>query len=283
MVIHWTVNPAPLARLVRSQYNPPNSSRWYNGITSVSKTADRGSIPWRGAISVISSCMNKLEHRTHIFVIFLPGAGGNFLARCLNFLDGAVCFVPSIEKTIPRTFEEKQKILHYKRVYGLKFHERNWVMEEQMLIPYSLVHRVPYIPWARYDIRIAHPDNTNWWQTFMSSGNNNLLLYIDPTGLFDWCLLNALYKNSYWSDDNISNHPRFKNNNEFYKVSLKNIIANEESFMSEFQKICEQLKHTLSLHEETAIRELYRDWITTTLAEKDFENFKETLLGSSIG
>ena len=24
MVMHWTVNPAPLARLVRSQYTPPN-------------------------------------------------------------------------------------------------------------------------------------------------------------------------------------------------------------------------------------------------------------------
>ena len=46
MVIHWTVNPAPLARLVRSQYNPPHITLWYNGITSVSKTANRGSIPW---------------------------------------------------------------------------------------------------------------------------------------------------------------------------------------------------------------------------------------------
>ena len=49
MVIQWTVNPAPLARLVRSQYNPPNMRLWYNGITSVSKTANRGSIPWRRA------------------------------------------------------------------------------------------------------------------------------------------------------------------------------------------------------------------------------------------
>ena len=43
MVIQWTVNPPPLARLVRSQYNPPVLPLGVNGSTTVSKTVGRSS------------------------------------------------------------------------------------------------------------------------------------------------------------------------------------------------------------------------------------------------
>ena len=46
----------------------PNLSLWYNGITSVSKTADRGSIPWRfatqhGLVLCKPSCTTRFSFR----------------------------------------------------------------------------------------------------------------------------------------------------------------------------------------------------------------------------
>ncbi len=32
MVMQWTVNPPPLARLVRSQYTPPNMEMWQSPV-----------------------------------------------------------------------------------------------------------------------------------------------------------------------------------------------------------------------------------------------------------
>jgi hypothetical protein len=100
------------------------------------------------------------------------------------------------------------------------------------------------------------------------------VFYMDPSGVVEWVLLNALYKNSYLSIDWFRDGERMRLDPNIHNISLKNIISGEIEFFEEFEKVCGILEHILTQEEHSALSSLYNQWKKTTLGEDRFEEFK---------
>lgn len=217
-------------------------------------------------------------HFNHVSIFFLPGAAGNFLGRCLNLLDDANCFVDSELLTFPKTLEEKVQLVSYHNVTNRTSTDTVWYdFERKLSLFYCVDHWYDQIEHKKYVIQIRHPDGNEDHNIVRSQNDRNFVIYIDPTDAYEWHFLNCLYKNSFPNVKYFIGAKNIINDPGVYHVNLRNIITDINTFWTEFVKLCNYIEHPISPDVEQAVKNLYEQWITTTLPEDKFKEFKEQI------
>jgi len=214
----------------------------------------------------------------YIFIYFLPGAGGNFFSRCLNLLDNSYCFADAKTNSVPTTLEEKIKLLSFDSQVNKSFKERNWVTDFELLLKhYSLVQPHWDLPSDACSVWLGH--SNTFAQSKILAGNDDQVFdfVIDSTDVFEWTITNALYKNSYLDVKWFVMMEQFKQNNNYHKISLKNILTSKQCFFEEFNKVCAVIGHDVSDQESSAVKNLYNEWTQTTLKTEDIPKFKKDI------
>jgi hypothetical protein len=209
-----------------------------------------------------------------VYMMYIPGAGGNFFARCLTLLNHAYSIRLKKETNHVTSVAEKLKRFSYNSVNTLDFTQRHWVDFERNFTHYHL----PDLPDStKYYVVFGHVLGLLTRAEFAGPDDEEYFFYIDASDNFEWCVLNALYKNSHMAVEYLIEGEQLRLDPKVHNISSKNIVANLESFMLEFKKVCEVIGHALTLEEESAIIELYNQWKLTTLDYSQFDKFKELL------
>jgi len=217
----------------------------------------------------------------NITLYFIPGAAGNFFSRCLNLLENAYCFVDPNNPRGPTTLTEKMNLLTYDKVKNRKFNghsyaqrnsEDDWVNFEDKLSYYEINPDIE-LPNNSINISLAHP-HPNYLKLHE---RDTFFFYIDSSDEFEWCLLNAFYKNSFVDIASLFYGKELKNNPAVHKISLSAIIKNKDSFIKEFKRVCNIFGYTLQEEEELSIILLYQQWKTTVLEHENFKDFKDII------
>jgi len=219
--------------------------------------------------------------RTLIELYFQPGAAGNFFSRCLNLLDNAYCYASST--TIPTTIEEKYQILNYNLVKNRSYSDgnslsndprRNWQKFERQLIPFETI--LDYSKLSD-NATAVWPSHSHKMSDKTTSHPDRLFFYIDTSDAFEWMLLNSLYKDSHLMVEFLLHGKKLKNNPIVHKISLAEIIRDQDSFINEFVRVCAIFNRELSALETQYILALYEEWSVTTLRTEKFQEFKDQI------
>lgn len=120
-----------------------------------------------------------ISKKTQYNLAFMPGAGGNFLSRCLNFHPDINCFVNCIDKN----YSQKYEILNYKSIKNRRVPEsQNWLEFEKLekLIKDNKNYN------SKNVIAPSH--------TFVSDCDIRITNYSKKE--FDWARYQALFKNT---------------------------------------------------------------------------------------
>lgn len=214
----------------------------------------------------------------YLFVYFLPGAGGNFFSRCLNLLDNSYCFADAHSKQVPRTLQEKVKLLNYNSQQNKTFEKRHWVRDfEGLLTHYDKVQPHWDLPAGANSIWLGHPELPTQSNNLVGQDDQRYNFIIDSSEAFEWTILNALYKNSYLDVKWFVMMEKFKQDNQYHKINLKNILQDQRGFLQEFYKVCSIIGHTVSEEESLALIDLYDQWQQTTLKTQDIPAFKKQI------
>ena len=210
----------------------------------------------------------------YIFIIFLPGAAGNFFSRCLNLLSNAYCY--GQENKLPVTLEEKLKMLSYTPMLNRESIIDDWVNFERQLTPHSRIIEHHALPPESYSIWINH-ELTHGLASLAGPDDEIFNFYIDPGNHFEWVCINALYKNSYLGVNYFVAGKKLLDDPTFYKISLDNFLKDWTDFLSEFKKVTDIIGHTLTDSEIQSVKILYYQWKTTILEHNDIETFKKDI------
>ena len=205
----------------------------------------------------------------YYWVTFIPGAGGNFFSRCLNFAEDSVCFAhPRLG--IPTTAEQKFMILSYNSVIGKAYHQRNWKTFESRVIPYrNSQHKILQTNRIWY----THPDDSVLNQGFVQPNDNQVKIYIDPEDIADYCLLQALYKNSYIVVDWLKKGVEYQKDDNFKKFKFKDML--DKGFVDKFMDFAHEIGLNYSTNGKHYVEKLHSQWLTTLCANTD--NWKSEL------
>jgi hypothetical protein len=216
-------------------------------------------------------------NRRFVTIFFIPGAAGNFIARCLNLLTGFNVFEPANpnENKMPDAINEKLELLNYNKVlnWGATNQTKSeftWVNFEHQLVPYEMFKGHCDFPLGGVGVRALHPVHSKlkYLEQFIGQDDEKFVFYIDPTGVWNWMLVHADMKDSHQSVAWFKHGKNLLNDPDIFKISLKNIVNSQESFIEEFSKICKIIKHQLSEEELDAVLFLYKQWKTTTLNDE---------------
>lgn len=210
-----------------------------------------------------------------VLILYWPGSAGNFLSRCINLLDNAYTFVSRNDlMTLPSTIEEKLSLLSYSDSLTL-LSQQQWPRFEQLIVTYCF--RRPHwdLPNNAIACFIAHPTDFDNFFSLIGKDDKQFVFYIDPHKCYEWAILNSLHKNSYYNYYNYESIEKYLQGLNVHKIDLNEIITSSNNFFTEFKKICDILEHVINADEEKAIKQLYKEWYTTTLKPEQFEEFKK--------
>lgn len=210
---------------------------------------------------------------TYIDLAFIPGSAGNFFSRCLNLLDNAYVFAERKMHRIPIGLNEKLALLSYSAVESTTFADRNWIEFETILVPVTEIIEHTALPKDSYLVWFRHPDAVDCYG-LIGPSDRYYSFYIDPGEHMRWCVMNALYKNSYLSSSWLINGKKLANDPAIYKIKLGSFIGNTNEFLKEFEQVCEIIGHTLSNDERDAVAQLHSQWKLTTLDYDQIDDFK---------
>ena len=213
----------------------------------------------------------------YVFIEFIPGAAGNFFSRCLNLLNGSVCW--SKDNKLPNTLEERIELVTYRPVMHRNYDGVHWAgVWERKLRHYSKVFLKNVDGNLKIFLRHPNTRRKDRWKDYKTGVNDSVYqIYIDPSEAFEWCILNALYKNTVIYEECLRAGIVKQQSQTVFKISLANIINNAESFIEEFKKVCVFLGHTLDSAEIDAVINLYNEWKTTVLPPDRFDEFKNKI------
>lgn len=214
----------------------------------------------------------------YVLIYFLPGAGGNFFSRCLNYLHNSYCFANANTSSIPTSLVEKVRLLNFSSQVGKSFEQRNWVKDfESKVTHYSTCQEHWDLPPNSYSIWLGHSNMSTQIKTIAGEDDKLFNFIIDSSETFEWTMMNALYKNSYIDVQWFLMMEKFKQHDNYHKINLKNIINSQQGFLEEFEKVCSIIGHTVSAEEFKAVSDLYAEWHQTTLKTQDIPAFKKQI------
>jgi len=209
---------------------------------------------------------------------FLPGSAGNFVSRCLNLLTGFHVWQPR-NSLMPTDINEKLNLLKYKDVLNYpnqdKKYRLNWTRWEHQFVACC---NGPVQPLADGEVGvIVHHPSENLGR-YIDKNDKSFVFYIDATGMWDWMIVSAEIKDSFQAISWFKVGKKMLVDSDIYKISLENIVSSEETFVTEFKKICNIIDHNLSAEELDAVLNLYDQWKTTTPSDEIVQSKKAEML-----
>jgi hypothetical protein len=214
-------------------------------------------------------CLTVIDH---VFIFFQPGSAGNFFGRCLNLMSDSVHnLVSATDRQLVTDLDEKFQLFSYHTP------ESNWIHFEAQLMHYSEVNPVLSLPNNSISVRQEHPRYAILEKNIKGKDDQQHVFYIDPSQRFEWCFLNALFKNSYINVSWFEQGAKMLEDNTVHKISLPNIIDSADTLLIEISKVATILGLEIKSANQQRIVDLWNQWITTTLQPKDFEQFKQKI------
>lgn len=208
----------------------------------------------------------------HVFIFFQPGSAGNFFGRCVSLMSESVYNLVSVkDQQLVSDLDEKFQLLSYNNKRS------NWVEFESQLMHYSEVNPHLTLPNNSISVRQDHPRYALLNNNIKGEDERQFVFYIDPDQRFEWCLLNALFKNSYIDVKWLEQGAMMLEDNDIHKISLSNIIDSAETLLTEISKVATILELDVKPANKQRIAELWDQWITTTLQPRDFAQFKRKI------
>jgi len=209
----------------------------------------------------------------YIFLFFLPGGAGHFVARALNLVSDHHHGLATSKDTIFLNLDQRSEMLGYGTAHDCS----NWNEFERQTRHYS--HFIPYhsLPDKSYSIWLSHPTYNLLEQDIVGQDDCEFRFYIDPGDELEWCLLNALYKDAHISRKWLATGQDMMNDPGIHKISLGNIIRDCDSFCNEMLYICSLTGKMPESHNLDMIRNLWYQWTDTTLKHSQFDEFKRSL------
>lgn len=210
----------------------------------------------------------------YLYIFFLPGAAGNFFSRCMSLAsDRCVGQIPSGSAHPYLSLEEKFQSFSYSNSQR----DANWIEFESKLVHYSdlFVHHA--LATQSVSVWHQHPDYVFLNKKIEGPNDKKYLFYIDPSDAFEWCVLNALHKDSYIQKKWISQGKKMLEDADIIKINLSDIFSSHETLLVSVQKVCDTVGINLGSAQCVKIVELWNQWIDTTLAPTSFEKFKRDI------
>jgi hypothetical protein len=218
--------------------------------------------------------MGVYQMITYLHVFFLPGAAGTFFARCLSLAsDQCVGQIASSATTPYMSLQEKYSVYQY----GSRHQYSNWIDFEKTVVHYSNCFEHHALESGTVSIWHSHPSYDVLAQNIAGADDQQVLVYIDASDAFEWCMLNALYKDSYIQKKWLLCAQQMLSDTALHKINLSNIITSADTLLQCVQQVCDLAHIEIKSENQTQIRKLWHEWIKTTLAANDFEEFKATI------
>lgn len=208
---------------------------------------------------------------TYICIFFLPGAAGNFFSRCLSLAsDRCVGQIPLNSAHPYLSLDEKFQAFQYRDVYR----GGDWIKFESKLEHYS--NRFAHHDLVTQSVSVweMHPDTEFLNQKIEGPDDKKFYFYIDPSEAFEWCILNALHKDSFIEKKWIVEGKKMLDNPDIVKINLVDIFSSYETLIVCIKEICSIVGIELAARQSTMIIELWQQWISTTLMPARFKEFK---------
>jgi len=125
----------------------------------------------------------------------MPGAGGNFLSRCLNFHPDINCF----KECVNAGYEKKYNILNYKKMQTRSSTTVNWIDFEDSIEYFTdynnnLLYNIEEIKNIKNIILFSHSETT--FEQFNLDCNCDIRITNFSKEEFNWAIYQSLYKNS---------------------------------------------------------------------------------------
>lgn len=209
----------------------------------------------------------------YVYVFFLPGAAGNFLSRCLSLAaDRCVGQISPVSASPYLSQDEKFQLFRYDAA-----RESNWIDFESRLIHYSFRFEHTELTPGSVSIWNMHPDYDFLHRNIAGPDDSKFVFYIDPSEAFEWCTLNALYKDSHIEKKWLLQGRQMLDDHDITKINLADIFLSCESCILLIEKICNTVHIDLASSHRQKIIELWHQWIDTTLKPAEFTKFKNSI------
>jgi hypothetical protein len=211
----------------------------------------------------------------YIFLMFLPGAAGNFFSRCLNLAsDNCFCWInPADPKNVNLDINEKFNLLQYSNSKKYK----NWIEFEKSLTCYYELYGHTNMPNNSFLIWLNHPNYNFLKKNIAGPDDQQFVFYIDSSKEFEWMIMNSLYKNNLVSTKWFVEGQKMLDDDEIYKIKLTDIITSEDTLINAVSTVCNVTGVLLHDKNKQKIKELWNQWIATTLCKQEFDNYKKYL------
>ena len=201
----------------------------------------------------------------------MPGGGGNFLSRCLNFHPDINCF----KECVNAGYEKKYNTLNYKKMQTRSPTNDNWIDFEDSIeyftdYNYSSLYNIKEIKNIKNVIIFSHSETE--FERIVLDCNCDIRITNFSKEEFNWAVYQSLYKNS------IANTKHHLTVGKFYKQKISIPCKN----LWDFDLLCGNLIEIEDyLNVEKNIKEcrlwqekLWNEWKTTWAPEK----FKKKIL-----
>ena len=209
---------------------------------------------------------------------FLPGSAGNFVSRCLNLLTGFHVWQPR-DSLMPTGINEKLNLLKYTDVLNYPNQDRkyrlNWTGWEHRFVD-CFANKENSVADGEVVVIVNHPSNN--LSGFIGKDDQSFVFYIDATGMWDWMIVSAEIKDSFQAVSWFKEGKRMLDDPAIFKINLRNIVNSQETFVTEFTKICNIVEHDLSAEELDAVLILYSQWKTTTPTDEIVKSKKAEMV-----
>lgn len=213
---------------------------------------------------------------SYSLIYFLPGAGGNFLARALNLLDNAYCFC-DLGGNFPQNLDEKLELLSYDTVIGKSYGQRNWKEFEAKIKHYSIFHSPRDLESGSLAIWYSHPDLSLLDKNLAGPQDHMQLIYLDTQDHQYWAFVNALFKNSYIVGDWFRDTVLIEKLSNLYRFNLSTLIGTNCMFMQEYEKLAHHLDRSPDRCTLDAVDFLWNQWRSTVLEIDEIDRFKQII------
>lgn len=219
----------------------------------------------------------------YVYLNFIAGTAGTFLARTLGLCDNVYSFSMLDHTFINDNVSRKFKNYSYKSMQDrsiLDMVDNNWNEFEDTLINIrddcSNIIETYNITDNSVVVLSDHPGNLLSEKNY--AGNDDIVydILINCDDSIELAFCNAVHKNSRIRLDDFDKYNNIKNLNDTLQVKFTNFF-DEDSFIEEYTKICDfiNIKHTAIYIEY--VRKLHKEWITTVLTMDKIPKFKNNL------
>lgn len=200
----------------------------------------------------------------YLNVIFLPGAAGNFISRCLMLTDQVQMLVDKNNVKDFYSVEEKYEMISFRKVMNKTSADKSWLDFEKSLSNNNYIHHANMHD-GTYFIISSHPTK-NWldhmYNVIVGRDDSVTLALVNIDNCHKWVIENALFKYTGTLKENVDEYYKLQSNKDIINISLKSILESEESFFNEILTFGDKINFDYR-PAKPQLLSLYKEWKST--------------------